>query len=87
MKELVEKIKKDMVDLTSLKFNTITGLGIDEESGARRVTLELVERHAIPDSQDLLGIYEVLADDSDNIQTFRRISMRRRSDVMTSEEY
>jgi hypothetical protein len=87
MKELLENVKKELVDLTSLKFNTITGVGMDEESGARKVTLELVERNAIPDSMDLLGIYEVLVDDSGNIQTFKRIGMRRRSEVMTSEEY
>jgi hypothetical protein len=39
------------------------------------------------DSMDLLGIYEVHADDSGTIQTFRRVGMRKRSDAVTSEEY
>jgi len=87
IKELLENVKKELVDLTSLKFSTIVEVGTDEESGARKVTLELVERNAIPDSMDLLGIYEVLADDLGTIRSFRRIGMRRRSDTMTSEEY
>lgn len=87
MKQLLENIKKEMVDLTSLKFSTIVGVGMDEETKARKVTLELVERDAIPDSMDLLGVYEVLTDDSGNIRTFRRVSMRKRSDAVSSEEY
>ena len=87
MKELLEKIKHEMVDLTSLKFNTFVGVGIDDDTNAHKVTLELVERNAIPDSMDLLGIYEVIVNDSGDIQTFRRIGMRKRSDAVTSEEY
>jgi hypothetical protein len=87
MKELLETIKKEMVELTSLKFSTITGVGTDEETKAKKITLELVERNAIPDSMDLLGIYEVLTDDSGNIQTFRRVGMRKRSDAVSGEEF
>jgi hypothetical protein len=87
MRQLLENVKKGMIDLTSLKFSTIVGVGMDEETHAQKVTLELVERNAIPDSMDLLGIYEVHADDSGTIQTFRRVGMRKRSDAVTSEEY
>lgn len=87
MKQLLENIKTEMVDLTSLKFSTIMGVGMDEETNARKVTLELVERNAIPDSMDLLGVYEVLADDSGKIRTFKRIGMRKRSDAVSSEEF
>jgi hypothetical protein len=87
MKDLLENTKKEVVDLTSLKFSTIVGVGMDEESGARKVTLELVERNAIPDSMDLLGIYDVLVDDSGRIQSFRRIAIRKRSDTAAIEEY
>jgi hypothetical protein len=87
MKKLLENVKKGMVDLTSLKFSTIVGVGMDEETHAQKVTLELVERNAIPDSMDLLGIYEVLADGPGTIRSFRRVGMRKRSDAATSEEY
>ena len=87
MKQLLENIKKEMVDLTSLQFSTIVGVGLDEETKARKVTLELVERNAIPDSMDLLGVYEVLTDDAGKIQTFRRVGMRKRSDAVSGEEF
>ena len=87
MKLLVERVKKGIVDLTSLKFNTIVEVSVDDETHTHRVMCELVERNAIPDSMDLLGIYEIHADDSGFIQTFKRVSMRKRGDVATSEGY
>jgi len=87
MKTLVERVKKGIVDLTSLKFNTIVEVSMDDETHTHRVVCELVERAAIPDSMDLLGIYEVHADDSGFIQTFKRVSMRKRGDAMASEDY
>jgi len=87
MKDLLENTKREVVDLTSLKFSTIVGVGIDEESGARKVTLELVERSAIPDSMDLLGIYDVIVDDSGSIQSFQRVAIRKRSDTVATEEF
>ncbi len=87
MKEMLENVKKEMTDLTSLKVSTIVEVDNDEDAHAKKVTLELVERNAIPDSMDLLGIYEVLADDSGAIRTFRRVGMRKRSDVAASEEF
>jgi hypothetical protein len=87
MKQLLESIKKEMTGLTSLKFSTITGVGTDEDTKAKKITLELVERSAIPDSMDLLGIYEVLADEAGNILTFKRVGMRKRSDTVSGEEF
>jgi hypothetical protein len=49
--------------------------------------VELVERRAIPDSMDLLGLYEVITDDTGNVQTFRRVGMRKRGDAVSSSEY
>jgi hypothetical protein len=87
MKILVDRVKQGIVDLTSLKFNAIVEVSMDDETHTHRVLCELVERVAIPDSMDLLGIYEIHADDSGFIQTFKRVSMRKRGDVTTSEAY
>ena len=87
MKQLVDRVKRGIVDLTSLKFNTIVEVSMDDETHTHRVVCELVERAAIPDSMDLLGIYEIHADDSGFIQTFKRVSMRKRGDVTTGEDF
>jgi len=45
------------------------------------VTAELVERKSVPDTSDLLGIYEVRMDEAGNILCYERTRMRRRSDL------
>jgi len=88
MKQLLDSVKKEMVELTSLPFNTIAGVALDEETHEPTVvTIELVERKAIPDSMDLLGIYEVITDADGGVVTFKRVSMRKRGDVVSATEY
>ena len=87
LEQVMVTVKKEMVELTSLPFNTIAGLALDEETNAPTITIELVERKAIPDSMDLLGIYEVTTDEDGGVRTFRRIGMRKRGDVVSASEY
>ncbi len=87
MKQLLDSVKKEMVELTSLPFNTIAGVALDEETHTPIMTIELVERKAIPDSMDLLGIYEVIMNEEGGVATFKRVSMRKRGDVISSTEY
>ena len=87
MKQLLDSVKKEMVELTSLPFNTIAGVALDEETHTPVVTIELVERKAIPDSMDLLGIYEVIMDEDGRVITFKRVGMRKRGDVVSATEY
>ncbi|MDO8872744.1 MAG: gas vesicle protein GvpO [Methanoregula sp.] len=87
MKQLLDSVKNEMVGLTSLPFNTIAGVAFDEETHMPIVTIELVERKAIPDTMDLLGIYEVITDEEGGVVTFKRISMRKRGDVVSATEY
>jgi len=87
LEQVMVAVKKEMVELTSLPFNTIAGLALDEETNAPTITIELVERKAIPDSMDLLGIYEVTTDEDGGVRTFRRVGMRKRGDVVSASEY
>jgi hypothetical protein len=87
MKRLLENVKTGMVDLTSLKFSTIVEVDMDDDTHTHKVTCELVERTAIPDSMDLLGIYEIHADDAGFIRTFKRVGMRKRGDPVTAEVF
>ena len=87
LEQVMVTVKKEMVELTSLPFNMIAGLALDEETNAPTITIELVERKAIPDSMDLLGIYEVTTDEDGGVRTFRRVGMRKRGDVVSASEY
>jgi len=72
MNEVIEKAKKGIAELTTLKLNTVIGASKDEESGGWRVMVELLEKASIPDAMDLLGIYEVLLDEEGEIVQFER---------------
>lgn len=50
------------------------------------VTLEVVERTAIPDTQDILGRYELLLDDSQTVTEYRRIGRYRRGETERREQ-
>jgi hypothetical protein len=63
----------------SRKVSSVTGISRTAEGW--RVTVELVERAAIPDTMDLLGVYEVLLGPEGELTGYERIRMRRRCDL------
>ena len=87
IKPLLENVKKEMVELTSLPFNTIIGVMENDETGTPKITVELVEKVAIPDSMDLIGVYEVILDNKCKIKSFKRIGMRKRGDIVSNDNY
>jgi hypothetical protein len=87
IKEVIEKVKKGIVDLTTLKLNTVVGASKAEENGAWKVTVELLEKASIPDSMDLLGTYEALLDEGGEIVRFERKGLRKRGDTEMIGEY
>lgn len=86
IKEAIEKAKKEIGELTKLKLNTVIGASKDEESGNWNVTVELIEKTSIPDSMDLLGIYEVLVNEKGKVVRFERKGLKKRGDVERREE-
>ena len=46
-----------------------------------QVTVELVERRGVPDTSDLLGVYESFLDAAGNVLRYERTRIRRRCDV------
>jgi Gas vesicle synthesis protein GvpO/Gas vesicle protein G len=62
-----------------LKVSSITSVARAEDGW--RVTAELVERRGVPDTSDLLGVYELQLDRGGNIVQYERTRMRRRCDL------
>ena len=83
-KELIEKAKKDLANLTGFKFPA--AVGFKEEEGGLVVTIEVVEKESIPDGMDVLGIYEVRVDKSGSILGYERTDLRKRSDTALVKE-
>ncbi|WP_281374442.1 gas vesicle protein GvpO [Desulfoluna butyratoxydans] len=74
------------------ELNMLIGLEIDSTVSAEpnaegwRVTLEAIEKRAIPDSLDILGVYETMLDDEGKVSEFRRVRMRKRIDTDDTED-
>lgn len=62
----------------------LTGIvAIDQEDDDWRVAVEVIERSSVPDTQDILGRYEITLDDDEDhtITGYRRTHRYRRDDM------
>ena len=78
MMQVVESATRGLSAL-KLKVSAITSVARAEDGW--RVTAELVERRGVPDTSDLLGVYEMQLDHAGNILQYERTRMRRRCDL------
>jgi hypothetical protein len=67
--------------LTMLKLKVSSVTSVSRDDAGWRVTAEVVERRAVPDSGDLLGVYDLRLDEAGSIMRYERTRLRRRSDL------
>ena len=84
MKELAERAKSHLAEVTGLKPVTVTGTFKDEQGW--HVALDMLEMSRIPTATDVLGDYEVLVDENGNMLKFERKRTRLRGEPMEKEE-
>lgn len=77
--EIIKKAQEDFARLSKLPVNAVIGLSKTEEGWA--VSLETLERKAIPDTMDVLGLYEVRLDGEGNLLDFQRKKLRKRGET------
>ncbi|HBQ95111.1 MAG: gas vesicle protein [Firmicutes bacterium] len=77
-----------VIQIASKQIGTVTGLNIDRVVGCSRrehgwiLECEVLERAAIPNAMDVLGLYEFELDPKGSLEQFRRKSSRHRGDVI-----
>lgn len=76
---IIERAKEQLAKLSNLDVSGVTGASKQDDGW--HVTLELIERKAIPDTQDLLGVYEAVLDGEGNMVNYQRKRVRRRMDI------
>jgi len=84
MAELIEKARSELANLTGLEPSST--LGAVKEGDGWAVSVEMVEKHSLPDQLDILANYEVSLDADGNVKGFTRKGMRRRMDVVEAGE-
>jgi hypothetical protein len=80
--ELVRNAREKLAALTGLPISST--LSIRKDECTWRLQVEVVEKRSLPDSQDILAIYEMTMDEEGNVIDFSRVGMRRRGDVMVA---
>jgi hypothetical protein len=79
--ELSEVMYRATQGLAALKLKLSGVSGVSRTDGGWRVIVELVERAAVPDTMDLLGVYEVQLDQTGELTGYERTRIRRRCDL------
>ena len=82
--ELVEKAREELGKITGLELSSTLGT-VREEKGWK-ISMEMVEKHSVPDQMDILAIYDAIVDDNGNLIEFNRKGLRKRIDTDVLEE-
>lgn len=81
--EIRNAVRGNAADLIGHTFDAIVGINSTDDGWIANV--ELVERKSIPDTEDILGRYEIELDEEGRFQSYRRVDRYRRSDTDTEE--
>jgi len=84
IQEIYGKASSIAERLLKKSIDGIIGLNRDESGWVAEV--EVLERKSIPDTQDILGRYEMKFDEEGELTGYKRVMVHRRSDSETIEE-
>ena len=81
--QLIEVAREELSKVTGLELSTTLGAVKDERGW--RISMEMIEKHSIPDQMDILATYDVILDDNGKIVEFNRMKLRKRVDTEGEE--
>lgn len=84
LREAVGNAIEQLTLLLHLEVSSVVGARKSEDGW--QLTIELIERKAVPDTQDLLGTYEVSLDNYGELMGYERTDIRRRMDLVEAIE-
>jgi hypothetical protein len=77
--QVIEKARKEFIGLGKKPADGVTGLSKTKEGWC--ILLEALERKAIPDTMDVLGLYELRLDDEGHLISLDRKKLRKRGET------
>jgi len=77
--EIVTKAREEFINLGKKSTDGVTGLSKTEEGWS--ILMETVERKAIPDTMDVLGLYDIRLDNEGNLLGMDRKKLRKRGET------
>lgn len=79
---ITEAARDGLASLTGLELGST--LAVSRQGEGWRVSVEVVEKHSLPDGMDILAAYDVLLDNEGDIVSFKRTGLRKRIDTEVS---
>ncbi|MDI6708652.1 MAG: gas vesicle protein GvpO [Candidatus Thermoplasmatota archaeon] len=61
-------------------------VSVSKEGKEWKVLAEVLERRAVPDTQDILGRYEMRLNEEGELLGYKQVMTRRRADLIVEEE-
>jgi len=71
---------------TMLKKSLDSIISLNKDADGWMAEVEVLERKSVPDTQDILGRYEMKFDPDGELLGYKRIMLRRRADMEMVEE-
>jgi hypothetical protein len=84
IKAIGEKARSHIEDLMEKKAEGI--ISVTKENEDWRVLAEMLERRAVPDTQDILSTYELKLTDNGELISYKRIGLRKRADLIIEDD-
>ena len=77
--EIAERAKQQLAELTGLTPGTVSAMSHDEEGW--HVAVDMIELRKVPDSTDVLAVYEALLSDGGELLSYERVRRYRRDQI------
>jgi len=84
IKEIGKEAPALIESLLNKKAEGVTG--VSREGEEWKVQVEVLERKAVPDTQDILSTYELKLTNSMELTGYKRFGLRHRGEMITVEE-
>lgn len=84
MKELADKAKDVIAGIVGKQVVSI--VGATEDKGKWTVTVQALERKAVPDSQNLIGVYDVTLTERGDVLGYKQTELRHLGDTKAPPE-
>jgi len=85
-RQIAELARRELAEITGLEAESATSLERSDDGGWT-VTVELLELSRIPETDDMLGLYEVDLDEEGQLLSYRRVRRYSRSQAGESEGF
>jgi hypothetical protein len=77
--EVIQKARGQLANMGKKSDDGITGLSRTEEGWT--LSIEIIERKAIPETMDILGLYEMHLNSEGDLLSLERKKLRKRGDT------